>query len=222
MTLLSPQAGYCKWATYYDSGPNPLIALEERVLKSLLNVKAGDRVLDLATGTGRWLSYTVGLGADAIGLDQSPGMLAVAARKPGLLGRLTHGDLCKLPFPNDFAELAICSFSLSYVEDVFTAIRECARVARRVILSDMHPAAMEAGWSRSFHAGVESFQLEHFCHSKALLFDAARSAGLDLQWCVEAPFAEADRSAFAVAGRTGVFDSLRTVPAILISAWGRT
>jgi len=178
-------------------------------------------VLDLATGTGRWLGYALTHGADAIGIDRSPDMLAVAARKPGLRGRLALGDLRALPLPDDFAELAICSFSLSYVDDVFAALRECARVTGRVILSDMHPAAMEAGWTRSFQAGEHSYRLEHFPHSKALLLDAARFAGLNPLWCVEAAFTAADAAVFALAGKADVFESVRAVPAILVSAWER-
>lgn len=218
---LTPQAGYRKWAPVYDHSVNPLLALEERLLKPLLNTKPGDCALDLAAGTGRWLSYLLRLGADAKGLDFCPDMLAVAAQKPGLRGRLVQGDLCALPFAQDCADLVICSFALSYIQDVFSALHECARVARRVLLCDMHPVALETGWSRSFCAGGLWYSLAHYHHPKALLCDAARSAGLECETSLEAGFGEPERELFALAGRPDLFESVRTVPAVLISAWRR-
>ena len=47
--------GFDLWAEVYDDQPNPLIALEERVLSQLLPPLRGRDVLDAGCGTGRWL-----------------------------------------------------------------------------------------------------------------------------------------------------------------------
>ena len=216
-------AAFSAWAPGYDVVPNPLLALEERILKPRLDgsvrhapakagVPAGAAVLDLGTGTGRWLRYFLARGADAIGLDHSPHMLAVAAAKHGLRSRLALADLHRLPFADDCADFAVCAFSLSYLADLRQALREFARVVPRLVLSDMHPAAEDAGWTRP---------LPHFRHSKAHIQDAAERAGFELQWSIEACFEDADEEIFARAGKTRVFASVRFVPAVLISSWER-
>ena len=43
------------WSEVYDTQPNPLLALEERVLGSMMPDVRGLDVLDAGCGTGRWL-----------------------------------------------------------------------------------------------------------------------------------------------------------------------
>jgi hypothetical protein len=57
VTVVSAAAAYRLWAGTYDLDPNPLVALEHRVLSERLDLIAGERMLDLATGTGRWLEH---------------------------------------------------------------------------------------------------------------------------------------------------------------------
>ncbi len=88
MTTLPVEAAYRLWAPSYDCDPNPLLALEGRVLRARLALNPGMRVLDLATGTGRWLGYALSQGAHGFGVDISRDMLARAARKRARY----HGD----------------------------------------------------------------------------------------------------------------------------------
>ncbi len=144
MTALDPQAAYALWSETYDADLNPILALEHRLLREHLHLKPGMRVLDLATGTGRWLEYSLHQGANAIGLDLSREMLMVAARKTGLHGRLIEGSLESLPFADQSADLGVCSFSLGYVPWPCEVFKRMRRVARRVIVSDLHPEALRA------------------------------------------------------------------------------
>ena len=54
------------------------------------------------------------------------------------------------------ADVAVCSFALGYIERLDLAFREMARVARRIVTSDLHPDAVRAGWVRSFRSGAEA------------------------------------------------------------------
>ncbi len=138
--VVSAAQGYEMWSDHYDSTPNPLLALETRMLAPRLGDLCGRTVLDVAAGTGRWMSYSVAHGAHALGIDLSAQMLGVASGKTGLSGRLVLGDASVLPFRSDSFDLAICSFALSYLPCAAPALAEMARVARRVVISDMHPA----------------------------------------------------------------------------------
>jgi len=85
------EEGYELWAPAYDRDPNHLLALEERTLKPLLPDLAGQQVLDLGCGTGRWLELLLDLAARRpVGVDRSPAMLSVAATKARLCGRLVE------------------------------------------------------------------------------------------------------------------------------------
>jgi SAM-dependent methyltransferase len=220
MTVVSPEVGYRAWGPSYDDTVNPLLALEERVLKERLEIPQGDRVLDLATGTGRWLQPMVRQ-VRAVGMDRSAEMLAVAAKKADLRGRLAQADLKALPFATDCAILAICSFSLSYSDDPDAVLRECTRVAEKVVITDMHPAAIEAGWVRSFRSGNQSVAIEHVRYTKASLLNSAHDTGLELMWCVDAYFEPRDFGAFVGTTQEAAFSSICTVPAVLLAAWRR-
>lgn len=221
MTTLPAEAAYRLWSATYDNDPNPLLALEHRVLRERLPIAPGMRVLDLATGTGRWLEHAISQGAQGFGVDLSREMLAKAARKTGLAGHLVRATVCALPFPGDFAELAICSFALGYFPSLDAAFHEMARVSRVVIVSDLHPEALRAGWVRSFRAHGEKFEVAHHGHSRSVVEDSVRAAGLRARWNVEASFGEPEREIFEQAGRGDAFDSVKRMPAILISCWQR-
>jgi ubiquinone/menaquinone biosynthesis C-methylase UbiE len=220
MTVTAAQ-GYEIWPDCYDADPNPLLALETRVLLPRAGELAGKTVIDAATGTGRWMSIASARGANAFGVDFSPRMLATAARKATLSGRLIQGDLRALPFRSGFADLAICSFALSYLPFAGGAFAELARISRRVIVSDMHPSAMLKGWKRSFQSGGKTWSIDHYYHRRADLEQTARAAGMKLEWTVEACFDTPELIHFEAAGKRMLFDEVARTPALFAASWIR-
>lgn len=94
-------------------------------------VAAGDRVLDVACGTGivaRAAIERVGPHAGVTGLDIGPGMLAVAER---IEPRVTwvEGDAGDLPFDDDEFDAVISQFGVMFFPDRVAAIREMLRCA---------------------------------------------------------------------------------------------
>lgn len=220
MTVTAAQ-GYEIWSDRYDADPNPLLALETRVLLPRLGDLAHKTLIDAATGTGRWMSIGSARGASAFGIDSSPRMLAAAARKTTLSGRLIQGDLRALPFQTGFADLAICSFALSYLPFAGGAFGELARVSRRVIVSDMHPAAMLKGWTRSFHSGGKTWNIDHYYHRRADLEQSARAAGMKSEWTMEACFDTPELIHFEAAGKRMLFEEVYRTPALFAASWIR-
>lgn len=208
MTVLDPQAAYALWSETYDSDLNPILALENRILLEHLHLKPGMRVLDLATGTGRWLQRALDARANAFGLDLSPEMLRVAASKRGLRRRLIEGSLESLPFADQSADLAICSFALGYARSPVQALAEMKRVARLVLVSDLHPEALRAGWVRSFRAHGQKYEIAHTGYSLPAS-----------TWRVEASFGEPERAIFERAGKGDHFEDASQIPAIFIGGW---
>ena len=98
---------------------------------------AAPRILDVATGTGDLAIElaTAHPGGTVIGLDPSPGMLAIAAEKlarRGLAERveLVAGDAQELPQAACSIDAATIAFGIRNVPDRPRALRELARVVR--------------------------------------------------------------------------------------------
>jgi SAM-dependent methyltransferase len=216
---VSPAEGYRLWSAGYDRDANPITALEQRLLADRIPLDAGSMVVDLATGTGRWLEYAMSRGARGIGFDISEPMLAVAAKKNSVRGRLAAADIRALPLRDGSADVAICSFALGYLAQIEGAFREMARVARRVVVSDLHPDALNAGWSRSFRVGDWKYNIAHHRHSVKAMNAGARAAGLKAEWTMPARFGEPERVIFEQAGKSNEFATARQVTAVMISCW---
>ena len=94
----------------------------------------GDRVLDLACGTGvvaRDVASRVGLNGRIIGIDLDPDMLAVAravAKQMDLAIEWTQGRAEKLPFPDASFDLVLCQFGLMLFKDPHAALAGIHRV----------------------------------------------------------------------------------------------
>jgi demethylmenaquinone methyltransferase/2-methoxy-6-polyprenyl-1,4-benzoquinol methylase len=100
-----------------------------RATAAALDLKPGEKVLDLGAGTG---ISTVDLGrsgAFAVGADISLGMLGVGRRiRPQV--PLVAGDALALPFADASFDAVTISFALRNVSDTAAALREMARVTR--------------------------------------------------------------------------------------------
>jgi ubiquinone/menaquinone biosynthesis C-methylase UbiE len=96
-------------------------------------LRAGERVLDVACGTGaltRAVAARVGSNGVAIGLDVNDGMLAVARRKsPQLDWRLGRAEA--LGFETESFDAVVSQFGLMFFEDRRAALAEMMRVLRR-------------------------------------------------------------------------------------------
>lgn len=91
--------------------------------------RPGERVLDLAAGTGTSSEPFRAAGAYVVPCDFSLGMLEVGkARQRGLA--FTAGDALRLPFPTATFDAVTISFGLRNVEDPAEALTEMARVTR--------------------------------------------------------------------------------------------
>jgi len=104
-------------------------ALVERI-----GVQPGERVLDVACGTGvvaREVAKISGHEARITGVDFSPGMLAVAeqeATRDGVSAEWRQADACELPFEDASFDVILCQQGLQFVPDKGMAVREMHRV----------------------------------------------------------------------------------------------
>ena len=108
-----------------------------RALAGSLQVPRAGTVLDLATGTAE-LAVAVCArhpGVRVVGLDFSPGMLAIGQRKVwsrGLEGRiaLSLGDARRLPFRSEFFDGATMAFGIRNIQERREVLAEIRRVLK--------------------------------------------------------------------------------------------
>jgi demethylmenaquinone methyltransferase / 2-methoxy-6-polyprenyl-1,4-benzoquinol methylase len=91
--------------------------------------RPGERVLDLAAGTGTSSEPFAAAGAFTVPCDFSLGMLAEGKRRVPWLP-FTAGDATRLPFADDSFDAVTISFGLRNVQDTDAALREMLRVTR--------------------------------------------------------------------------------------------
>lgn len=92
-----------------------------------LGITAGDRVLDIAAGTGTSSAAIARAGARVTALDFSPGMVAVGRqRHPDI--EFVEGDAQQLPFDDASFDAVTISFGLRNVNDPHRALAEMRRV----------------------------------------------------------------------------------------------
>jgi demethylmenaquinone methyltransferase/2-methoxy-6-polyprenyl-1,4-benzoquinol methylase len=137
-----------------------------RALVDALDPRPGQRVLDVATGTGMVAFAVAARGAAVVGLDQSPAMLARARAKlvaaPELAGRVSFmaGEAERLPFPDAAFDGLSFTYLLRYVDDPAATLAELGRVVRpggRVAMLEFGvppQPALRALWRAYTRAGL--------------------------------------------------------------------
>jgi len=105
-------------------------------LIKLAALRSGQRVLDVACGTGivgRLASQQVGASGTVAGLDVNPGMLAVArsATPPAMAIEWHEASAEAMPLPDASFDAVLCQMGLQFMPDKHAALREMRRVLVR-------------------------------------------------------------------------------------------
>jgi SAM-dependent methyltransferase len=113
----------------YEDNFGALTAQCIEPLLDAVHVRAGDAVLDVATGPGYIAAAAARRGATVTGLDFSSAMIAEAsALHPGITFR--EGDAGNLPFPDASFDVVVIGFGILHFPDPDRALREAFRVLR--------------------------------------------------------------------------------------------
>ncbi|MFN0058918.1 MAG: class I SAM-dependent methyltransferase [Planctomycetota bacterium] len=123
------------WASGdYNKIAEGIRAVADHVVRSGL-VRAGERVLDIACGTGNTAIMARARGAIVTGLDLTPDLLAIAQRRAAEEGftdiTWKVGDAEALPFPDGAFDVVVSSCGLMFAPDQQKVASEVARVTKR-------------------------------------------------------------------------------------------
>jgi ubiquinone/menaquinone biosynthesis C-methylase UbiE len=143
---------YDRICRLYDILDLPFEHGRYRFIRPQVFEEVGDarRILDCGVGTGRNIAFYPP-GADVVGVDLCPGMLAQACRRARRLCRrvgLVEADVCDLPFADNSFDAAVATFLFCVLPDdvQVAALKEIMRVlgpGGRLVL-------LEYVYSRSF------------------------------------------------------------------------
>ena len=160
----------------------------------------GDRVADLACGTGNAALLAAVRGARVVGVDAAPRLLEVArerARAHDLDVEFCAGDLLELPLDDGAFDIVVSVFGVIFASDPSRAVHEIARVLRpggRALISAWIPAGPVDAMLAAMRDVVERVTLrsapERFPWSDpAAVTILAREAGMSLQSTISAQLA---------------------------------
>jgi SAM-dependent methyltransferase len=109
------------------------VVRQRRATLAALELRSGERVIDVGCGPGYLaaeMAEVVGPEGFVQGVDPSPAMLAIAARRALPHMELTEGDALSLPAEDAGFDAAVSTQVYEYVPDIAAALREVRRVLR--------------------------------------------------------------------------------------------
>lgn len=110
-----------------------------------LNPASGERILDIATGTGFSARNAARFGANVVGIDIAGGLLEAAREISAYTDppvTFTKADAASLPFPDGEFDRAVSTFGIMFAPDQTGAANELARVLKprgRVVITSWAP-----------------------------------------------------------------------------------
>jgi SAM-dependent methyltransferase len=113
----------------------PAFMATSQELVALAALQRGERVLDVACGTGivaRLAAQVVGVAGRVVGTDVNDAMLGIARTVPqqsdGTKIEWRQSDVAALPFPDAAFDVVFCQYGLEFFADRAVGLRQIARV----------------------------------------------------------------------------------------------
>jgi SAM-dependent methyltransferase len=174
----------------YEQTAAELAPVAEHVI-SLADLARGERVVDLATGTGNAALLAARAGAVVTGLDAASRLIDVArgrAVTEGVDASFVVGDVEALPCDDDSFDVALSVFGLIFAANANRAFDEMIRVLRpsgRALFSVWVPAgpidAMVGTFGRAIAAATGSSRNRFAWHDPAAVGELASRHGAQVQ-----------------------------------------
>ena len=191
---LSVTDGYSRWARFYDTKWNTLIATEELHSLDMLDRLQGETALDVGAGTGRFTLKLAQREWKVTALDPNLDMLSIAelaASREGLPIRFMRSSIeGGLPIPSAAFDLVVCALTLCHVPDLRGAMREFHRVLApggHLLITDVHPDFISAGMPTQFVEDEVTYHLPNEPHTRDDYLQAVADTGLSITTVLEIP-----------------------------------
>ncbi len=165
---------YSHEAAEFDEFGHGLAEKSDRKLVEVISPRAGDHVLDVATGTGNLalaLADRVGAEGKVVGIDLAQGMLEFAERKARARKvknvEYKMMDARHLEFEDNSFDLVTCGLAVFYFPDIPGTLAEMCRVLKpggRLVVSSADPETAFAPLSQPYMARLRKVSDEMDLH----------------------------------------------------------
>lgn len=131
------------------------ITIVSETLCETVDVRAGQKVLDVATGSGNTAIAAARRGCDVTGVDYVPALLErgrMRAEVERLAVTFVEGDAEDLPFPDASFDVVLSTFGVMFAPDQERAASELLRVCRpggKIGLANFPPESLAGGFFRT-------------------------------------------------------------------------
>ena len=156
---------YSRWAPIYELAHHIQTIWRDskyrNIVANIVDIKPGERILDVSTGTGLTGLAALVKQSDAyvIGIDFTPSMLyhaQINIKKNSLEEQfgIIIGDMENLPFVNNSFDVVISTYGIGGIEDIEKALVEIVRVAKsgaRLAAIEMVSPSLEKRLKRMVH-----------------------------------------------------------------------
>jgi ubiquinone/menaquinone biosynthesis C-methylase UbiE len=154
--------GWDKAASYYEDSWQAQLEPAQTTLLELARLRPGDRVLDLACGTGLVsvrAAQAVGPSGIVFGTDISERMIELARGRAPAHARFERMDAEELGLDDESIDVALCALGLMYVPDPRRALAEMRRVLKaggRAVAAVWGDGEVAAAGRRSFRSSTRA------------------------------------------------------------------
>jgi len=179
-----PITAYNLWSSTYDlQTDNLIIHLNEIIFTQLLekiNVESSI-IIHIGCGTGsHWEKILSKNPSQLIGYEVSEQMLAKLFKKyPTAKAYISRNNLLK-ELKDNFCDLIITTLVIGYIKKLPSVFNEWNRVLKQkgnIIITDLHPAAIKNGATRSFKNKEQTILIKNYLHSIDEIRKLANKAG---------------------------------------------
>jgi ubiquinone/menaquinone biosynthesis C-methylase UbiE len=179
---------YDRWASTYDTDANRTRDLDAMIVQRHAPSVDGLDVVELGPGTGKNTVWLAERARYVIGLDASPGMLAVARKRISAehVHFVLHDIQTPWPVPSASIDVVLGNLVLEHVERVGDVLAESARVVReagKVFICELHPIRQFLGGRAHFTDVTtgDTVDVPVVQHSVSEFINGGLKAGLTLE-----------------------------------------
>jgi len=216
-----PAEAYDLWSRHYDRQPdNLMLHLDHQLFNYYLDIIpfAGKVVLDIGCGTGRhWAKIMEQQPAQLVGYDVSDGMLRELKKKFPDADTHLATDSVLSAIRDESADIIISTLTIAHIENMDEAIGAWSRILKiggHLVLTDFHPAVLQAGGKRNFKNSRQTIEIRNYVHSIAGIRESARSHGLIFIEYQEKLIDETVRHYYEKQNALSVYQRFRNMPII--------
>jgi phosphatidylethanolamine/phosphatidyl-N-methylethanolamine N-methyltransferase len=160
------QSVYTIWSKVYDSIVDKMFSFDRAKVINELNIKEGDKILELGVGTGLNLKH-YSKGCTVYGIDFSLPMLEKAKQKKSKANVvLKMSDASNLKFEDNFFDKVLVTYVLRVAPNPFIIMFEASRVSKenarfvildqfkgrkKLLLNLIEPIKLLLGWGKEYN-----------------------------------------------------------------------